>query len=146
MKTFENPFFALVELRNIGRDVVSAKVSTSLRFDRMDADYISECILDELLPNWVASRRLYDGSYVLVSVDVERCASNLCVTSSSRSLSVICANVELNDGLTHDVRISLDQFDDDRHDHLILDSRSIRLCGKLTVEVPDCGDTDEEEK
>lgn len=137
MKTFENPFSVVVELRNIGDCVASAKVSMSMRFDRVDFEFISGCILDRLLPDWAVFNRLYDGSYVLTSADDSRFASCQCVPYGSRSFPGFDASVELDDGLIHSVHIFLDQRDGLRDDFNRMDSRYIRLRGKVVVEIED---------
>lgn len=141
MKTFENRFGAVVELRNVGDDVVAAKVSFSMNFDRVDSAYLSGRILAELLPTYVDAHRLYDGSYVIVSRSVVDPVSNMCFAPASCSIASLDSNVELNDGLIHTVHISLNQSDDVRRDYVVCDVRYVVLRGTISVEVE--GDDDE---
>lgn len=145
MKTIENRFGVNVELRSVGDDVVAIKISTSLRFSYADSACISTLILAEILPVWTSPRSLYDGSFVVVSGDIYHTATTTCIPRVARSFDALEASLELEDGLIHPVRISLDQSDDKRRDYVIADTRFIELRGKIAVEI-ECDDEEESDK
>lgn len=139
MKTFKNLFRAVVELHEIGCGVVAAKVSTSVRFERIDGAFIADCILSRLLPSSVNMHRLYDGSYVLIAADENDIASNACVESINRPLDDIDAAVQLDDCSIHTVCISLEQSNNARCDYSVQGTRFLQLFGMISLE----GDDDE---
>lgn len=136
MKTFTNRFSALVQLTNVGRDVVAAKITTSMQLASCDRHYVASRILDELVPDFVEYRQLYDGDFVIFSCDDAKFASNMCVSTDPASI-VFDASVELEDGLVHNIRVSLEKSDSVRRDHIIRETRSIILRGTVSVEVDD---------
>lgn len=142
MKKFENRFVASVELRAVATDVVVAKVTTSLRLDRMDGAAVSGRILWMLLPNWVECRYLYDGSYLIFSRDESASVSVKSVPSVSRSLGAFDMSVELEDGTIHSIHVSLEQSNSERCDYSVPGSRYIQLRGVVSVEVDDNEEVD----
>lgn len=137
MKQFTNHFNALVELTNVGRDLVAVKVTTSMNVAACDRSCIASLILDRLIPDYVVYRPLYDGGFILTSLEKStKYASVLCISTDPATLE-FNAGVELEDGLIHDVHFTLEKSDSLRRDFCVCESRSIILRGSVTVDVED---------
>lgn len=138
MKTFDDRFEAVVELRELGPEIVLAKVSSSLRLDRIDSALLSSRILLRLLPDNYVMLRCDDGSYVILDGSgdfgsVDKC----CIPAASRALADFDFPCELMDFKRHDVHFSLNQVADNHRDYVFAGSRFIVLRGTISVKVDD---------
>lgn len=135
MSKISNRVFVLVELTSIGDSVVSVKLSPSLRLGRFDFSAVSRLILDSLLPGGYLVYPLFDGTYLVSSADRKApLASCFSIPFDCRHFE-FDATVELEDGLLHDVRFSLNQSTSDRDDYTVMNTRILRLVGSVSIEV-----------
>lgn len=142
MKQFTNPLSVRVELSQVGVDVIAARVSLSLAALQPDCQYISARILDELLPDFISYRQLFDGSFVLVSDDDCKAANISCIDAAPISME-FDAIMELDDGVDRDVHFALDKTSSVRRDYRIRDTRFIILRGSVVVDVEEDEESEE---
>lgn len=134
-----------IDLRELGKDVVCLKVSSSLQLDRVDAELVFSRVLDALIPYRDADcRRLYDGTYIVTSTSTAASyVDKLIIPSTKRDLPPFEVQVSFDGTKLFDCAFSLRQDCSQRFDYFALDTRSIRLVGDVEVAIDSDDDVEE---
>lgn len=135
MEKFSSPIEVRVRLFDVGHDVVSVSLESSLQFPFCDGQHFAYAVLSKLLVSSSGLRRLYDGSFIIAGTSERPFPSfTLEVPTVERVIELPAEEYELSDGKLHNVAFKLNQAEDFRHDYPVNHTRYLRLLGVAVIE------------